>query len=280
MESAFKRIQKKEKEYNEVYEYLERYDCVDNSDVDVFMNKDVKINKTIWILWLQGIENAPALIKKCVESIKKNAPTECDVINLNENNISEYVKFSDSINNKRNQKMISATHFSDILRIELLYIYGGCWIDATVFCSESIPKYMINSKLFFPKWSMLGESVLKNSSWWICAEKNNELIGHTRDYLRMYWDNETELKNYYLLHIIMSRVVDEYSSCQADYRNMPYLCNANPHVLYSRFANEYSPIEWNIIKCNSLIHKLSYKKHFLLGDIDNFYTAFMEGRLK
>ncbi|MBO5623889.1 MAG: hypothetical protein J5959_19920, partial [Butyrivibrio sp.] len=31
-------------------------------------------SKTVWVMWLQGIENAPEIVKKCIESQKKYLP--------------------------------------------------------------------------------------------------------------------------------------------------------------------------------------------------------------
>lgn len=280
MSSIYERIVKKEKEYDDTYRYLDRYKGKVWSEKAGVSNSEVSINKTIWILWLQGIEKAPRLVKRCVESVKKNMPEDYDLVIIDESNIKDYIKLPDFIYEKFIQGKISRTHFSDILRIELLYIYGGCWIDATVFCSDKIPKYMVSGSLFLFKGSMISESIIKNSSWWMMASKGSRIISQTRDYLYHYWQKEELLKNYYLLHIVISKVIEEDSCCRAEYNSIPYICNTNPHVLYSQMEFAYEANKWDIIKENSKIHKLSYKKRFLQGDIYNFYSAFMDGVLE
>ena len=32
------------------------------------------LQKNIWICWFQGIENAPDIVKKCYDSVKRNMP--------------------------------------------------------------------------------------------------------------------------------------------------------------------------------------------------------------
>ena len=46
--------------------------------------------------------------------------------------------------------IITHTHMTDLLRLELLIKYGGMWIDATVLCTakeEEIPCYFFDSDL-------------------------------------------------------------------------------------------------------------------------------------
>ena len=46
--------------------------------------------KHIFILWFQGFENAPFIVKKCLESWKLKNPT-WKIIELDDNNISDYI---------------------------------------------------------------------------------------------------------------------------------------------------------------------------------------------
>ena len=43
----------------------------------------------IWIMWYQGIENAPDIVKCCIESVKENCSGH-EVIVLSEQNLSEF----------------------------------------------------------------------------------------------------------------------------------------------------------------------------------------------
>ena len=47
---------------------------------------------------------------------------------------------------------ISNTHFSDLIRLNLLNQYGGTWIDSTCLQTEKIPDYIKNSNLFLYKF--------------------------------------------------------------------------------------------------------------------------------
>ena len=270
---------KREIEYQTTYKYLNKYR---NQKIDStgWKNESVKTDKTIWTCWLQGIENAPALVKKCCESIVLNKPKEFDLIVITHDNLSDYIQLPDFILYKYNSGIISDTHLSDIIRILLLYEYGGCWIDATVYCSAKIPEYMLEGNMFVFKWSLLDQSTLPISSWWIQALKGEKIIADVRNMLLSYWKRESCLRDYFLLHIIFSKIINEDSFNQATFKNIPYVCNSVPHILSRKMEFEFREEEWNLIKTMSVVHKLSYKRKYLQGDIYNFYMALLDNALR
>lgn len=270
----------REREYQKIYDYLDKYMDYEYLEVENFQrNEEIKDNKTIWICWLQGLDKAPLLVKKCVDSIRKNKPEDFSIILINWDNLYNYIYLPVWIQEKVANGNISLTHFSDIIRAELLYQHGGCWIDATVYSSDKIPRYMIERELFVFKWSSFDKSVLKMSSWWLCAEKGSKLMYDIRRVLYGYWVEEKELLHYFLFHIIFSKLVDSSSFYRNLYFNIPYFNNSNPHVLCGKLPLEYNEEEWAVLKDISKVHKLTYKRKFLKGDIYNYYSALLDGRL-
>lgn len=55
---------------------------------------DEKLRNKIWICWWQGIDNAPGIVKACVNTIKRNAG-EYEVIVITDDNCKDYVQFPD-----------------------------------------------------------------------------------------------------------------------------------------------------------------------------------------
>lgn len=269
-----------ELQYRKVYRYLDKY-CGQYTEEDSseFFNKNVKVNKTIWIAWLQGMECAPKMIRRCYASVKANVPKDFDVVLITSENMAEYIKLPDYIEEKYEKGIISKTHLSDIIRTVLLCAYGGCWLDATVYCSGSIPDYMVNSELFAFRWSLLDQSTLMISSWWLCAQKGQSIMQGVRSMLYYYWKYENKLRNYFLFHIMFSKVVNQNGQNKSAFYRIPYFNNSMPHVLYRQMAMEFDEKKWNIIKQNSPVHKLTYKEKYIQGDIYSFYMALLEGNL-
>lgn len=270
-----------EADFSDIYHYLDAYTNNDIFLVPKFESiSNVKINHTIWILWWQGMENAPTLVKRCYESVLKNKPGDFDIVLLTEKNIEKYISLPEFIWDKYKAGIISTTHLSDIIRVELLCIYGGCWVDATVYCMSKIPTFMLNGNMFlFKLYGVVTNPVLKMSSWWIYAQKNNKILSATRFMLQNYWKNENNIRNYFLLHIMMSKIIDEDSSCKAIFNDIPYFNSGNAHVLWEKMSQPYDRTEYEIIRQISIIQKLSYKKKFLKGDVYNYYNAIVDGRM-
>lgn len=266
--------------FSELYHYLDQYATKDIYNIeDLAGNAKVENSRIIWIMWMQGIENAPEIIKKCYDSILKNKPENYNVILLSDENVRDYVNLPDYIWDKYDKKIISETHLSDIIRLELLAAYGGCWIDATVFCNSAIPEYMLSDMFLFKLSSVLSKPVIQMSSWWLAADKKNRIIHAARHILHEYWKNEMFLRDYYLLHIIMSKIIDEDSSCRSIFQDIPFFNSANAQTLVNKLGQPYSEKQWNILKDISLVQKLTYKKRYIKGDVYNYYMALLEGKL-
>lgn len=263
------------------YKYLKKYEIYKDRNIEVlYKNPNVKCNETIWVCWLQGMENAPLIVKKCYESLVRNIPNQYDIVIITEENLHKYINLPEYISEKKRRGIISKTHFSDIIRTELLFLYGGCWVDATVYFGRKIPSYMLQGEIFFPKWSVMDESLLKGSSWWIYCSKNEKIIKEVRNVLYAYWEKENRLKNYFLFHIILSKIIDMDVQNMVTYNSMIYFNNSTPHVLYGMLELYFNFDYWQVLNSMSPIHKLSYKRNFMQGDIYNYYSALLEGKLQ
>ncbi len=282
--SLLRDIAVRERECRKIYQYLDKYVKKVNSPsfrefCGEIRNTDILPDKTIWICWLQGLWQAPELVQACVKSVYRNRPEDFNVVILTEENLCEYVAFPDYIEEKIKNGIISRTHKSDLIRAELLYQYGGVWIDATVYCGRMFGDYLCQKELFAFQWSLLDPSVLKISSWFIYSKSNHPIFRDTRNLLFAYWKEETHLKNYYLFHIVFSKAVDCRPQNLESFLSMMYVNNSNPHVLYGKLAQEFDEKEWKAISKLSVLHKLSYKKKFIQGDIYNYYMALLDGKL-
>ena len=91
-------------------------------------------SNTVWFCWFQGIENAPLIVRICLDSLKRYLPDK-EIIIVDEGNRQQYVSFPDHIEKRWKKGQIPPTQFSDLLRLELLIKYGGTWIDSTVLCT-------------------------------------------------------------------------------------------------------------------------------------------------
>lgn len=216
-------------------------------------------SNNIWICWFQGIENAPTIVKACYNSLIRNLPNK-RIILLTSNNIDNYVTFPDYILDKWKSGVITNTHMTDLLRLELLTKYGGTWIDATVLCTQNeknIPNYFFDSELFFYQCLKPGRDGHSTymSSWYINAKSHNKILEATKYLCYEYWKENDKLIDYFLLHDFMSIVIDEFPEDS----NLIPRDNATPHELLLRMFDKYNDYTWKAIVNQSPFHKLSYK---------------------
>lgn len=152
------------------------------------------INRTIWILWLQGEDNAPYLVKKCISSWGKQNP-DWDVVILSEINLPDYI-------NIQLPENLEIAHQSDLIRLELLAKFGGVWADATTFCMQPLDDWL--HKYFNSGFFMFSNPKSKRgvSNWFIAAEKSNYIIYELRNKLYRYWSDGLLKKKSRLQHNI------------------------------------------------------------------------------
>ena len=104
--------------------------------------------RKIWFCWLQGMENAPELVKVCHESLCKNIKDR-EIVVLTNENLSQYVHLPEYIERKHKKGIIPDAAFTDMLRLELLCKHGGAWIDSTVLCTgEDGINYLLDADFF------------------------------------------------------------------------------------------------------------------------------------
>jgi len=136
------------------------------------------MNKTIWMLWLQGWDRAPTISDKCVESWKYHNP-DWDIILLDENNYSNYIDLDKTLPGL-NTNNIS---LSNIIRVSLIKEYGGVWADSTLFCNKSLDKWLPEDSFLFSNPS----PTRMICSWFIFGERSSKIITDWYNSTVEYW---------------------------------------------------------------------------------------------
>ena len=282
----------KDKQIN-VVQYIQKYKNILEKDVSV---KTVAgYEDTIWSCWLQGIDNAPPIIKASFNSVLKNNP-KLNFIVITEDNLNDYVVLPDYIQEKYNKDIISKTHLSDYIRLCLLQKYGGTWSDATCYYTGAIPQVILDSEFFqfknntyfsfkeVPSEKMSKPMLLFNpglyfdhtgSSWFLHAKPNNTIINKTKQLLEEYWQKENSLVDYFIFHYFLTFAVNNHKECKNIFNKMPSFNNIYPHILQNVFWDSFDKDLWNEIKRNSFVHKGQWKsinssKH------NDFYNYILE----
>ena len=231
----------------------------------------------VWFSWLQGLEQAPPIVKACYRSLKQHL-TDREIKLIDEKNWREYVDMSDHVIRRWENKQMPPAHFSDFLRLQLLTRYGGTWIDSTVLCTgtEHAKKYL-DADLFVFQYTppeRFPATFDGISSWFITSYSNHELLLILRDMLSAYWKDYEITMDYYLIHYFFSLLAREYPELIA---NMPYGYSVWSITLMQHWHEPFVQKKWD--KLTSLVnfHKLAYKvDEKVKEDKSNFYNWVLE----
>lgn len=228
----------------------------------------------IWVFWYQGIENAPDLVKKCINSIKKNF-TDKKIILITKENFKEYIDMPEYILKKVDKGIISITHFSDIIRLALLVKYGGLWLDATVFCTGNDISAFEEYDMFVYRNGWLDMDNINTANWLIYSKtNNNNILACTLQLLYKYWEENNYAYNYFIFHMFFRMATEKYSE---EWKRTPYLNHINNHLLMNEINNIYDKKRFNTIQKITNFHKLSYKEKINFNDKSNFYNHIFIG---
>lgn len=174
----------------------------------------------VWVCWWQGEDEAPELVKMCLNSIKKNVPPEKAVFRLiTFENWREYVTFTDAVLKKFQEGKIPLAHFADILRAELLYRYGGMWVDATYYVSGKLREEIFEEEVFwtlkFPR--CIWKSAIPQERLFCDLLKvpaGNLFARFLMEAFWYYWETNDSLIDYFLIDYIAALSYDTFPEVQ------------------------------------------------------------------
>lgn len=212
--------------------------------------------KYIFQCWLQGVENAPNIVKNCIDSVSKfKGDREHIIITLE--NLSRWVKLPDFILEKYRQGKIGNAHFADIIRVYLLVEYGGYWIDATMLMTYDFPRVIDEADFFVFHSSGRWDWTLINNCF-IHSVAGHPLIMAWRDMLTEYWKCENRAYEYFVSHLLFRTVLFR-EDLKAEFDKMPFILQDDNHRLLSCLKDELSKEEIEELLSSYFIHKLTYK---------------------
>ncbi|BAL62336.1 capsular polysaccharide synthesis protein [Melissococcus plutonius DAT561] len=150
-------------------------------------------------------------------------------------------------------------------------------MDATLLCTDVPQDYLTNSALFVYRtfYDNHSQNPIVASSWFLSAEKNNDILTATRDMLFSYWEKHNTLMNYYLFHIFFTIATKKYSE---QWEAVPKLSNANPHFLQFELKKQFNQELFDQVRKISPIHKLTYKG-LEQTDKNSFYRRLLKERI-
>jgi hypothetical protein len=248
-------------------------------------DSEIQDDSTIWVCWWDGLNSMPDIVKACYKYLLHNAGSH-PVQFIDKNNYMYFTTIPDYIIEKVNNKIITITHFSDILRAELLYNFGGIWMDATILTLNIIN---LNSLAFYTlkaparksvsislaRFAGLSDGTIQAgnaasaisrwSGFLLAGTKGSPVFDYMRKILYAYWKDHDDQIDYLLHDYTITLGYDKIPLMKALIDSVP--CSNQEKCLLEKDLNsEY--IEEKIIEYSTItFHKLTWKKKF------NKYTS-------
>jgi hypothetical protein len=243
--------------------------------------------KRIFIYWHTDFINSPLVVQKCLDACKyynKNY----EIIELNDNNLHEWINIDELIKNKN----ITITSKSDIIRLTLLKIYGGIWMDSTVLCVSSFDNWLhnyINNGFFVFSFNPVIDKRI--STWFIYADKDNYIINQWYNSMIEYitnstnigleyqpintidkWNNNKYSNHYFWIHYLFNDLYENDYIFRSEYNNCKVYLKNNPQYLQTYGLDK--KIEDNFkgtFKQFAPLYKLTYRFDYSKCNNDSIY---------
>lgn len=236
----------------------------------------------IWMFWWSGETDAPEVVRACIENTRRMAGDH-PVYVLSAQNYMDFVSLKPIVVQRLQEGNISVTHFSDILRMNLLAEYGGLWLDATIFCTRPIDGLQFEQPLFSGKNP--GNDFTNVSGWnWttyaMYGWRGNRLYSLVRDFFNQYLEDHTHFIDYFLMDHAIRLVSSECREVQQELEAIEPN-NTDVYYLHRHFEEAYSEdLVTEYRESETWLYKLTWKKAYALvtekGE-ETLYARWLKG---
>jgi hypothetical protein len=229
--------------------------------------------------WHQGFDNLPSVIKNCYASIDHYLGKDFEIVRIENQTLSNFITLPTHVTLQQENGNMSIAHFSDIVRNKLLLEHGGLWLDSTVLITgkDDILRFTsFDNRLMFSRFvfSNPKEHAVQFESWIMWSRNKGNYVYNIADkVLTEYWRENSEVKNYFLYHIILTTIFQAENRFKDlfNWNDRFYLGNSldlGRYLIGARF--DFKMLEE--IKKKTDIHKLDFKvQNFESGTFGDYF---------
>ncbi|PEH05972.1 hypothetical protein CP355_06420 [Lactobacillus sp. UMNPBX4] len=223
-----------------------------------YINPKVKKNNVIWTMWWQGIDQAPPIVKACIRKLFINNPDK-KIIVITKDNFKQYVHLSSRILTLFENNNISFTHFSDIYRVNLLYLYGGVWVDSTVWTTQRIPNSVFTNDFFTINTGIYTNDPSHGrwTTFFLECKSQNKLMNFVRKSFDIYCNTYDMFMDY----ILFDYFIDLAIKNNIDLHEMINKIPKNNTAVFN-LQNRLNDIDFDYNDETTYLYKLTYKMKF------------------
>lgn len=253
--------------------YLDRYAEFAASLRPFPQTDEPAAEEKLFSIWLQGEDSAPDVVKACWRSVRWNCQQE--LVILDSESLFQWISLPDYVVDKWRCGRMRAAHFADICRLELLYRYGGVWLDATDYVPAPLPEWLWKCDFFV----YMSGTTLKGwysyvQNCFIRARKGDFLVGAWRDMLLEYWKHEDSVVDYFVHQLLFRKLLECNPEAAKRFETMPKIEQDSTHtVWFGRGNDAFDAGVWDSLTSVAMFQKTEYKSSMAQNPPEGSFAA-------
>lgn len=224
---------------------------------------DARVPRIVWTAWLQGVSEAPPLVRACWASVSQALP-DYEMRVVTAGNIGQWVTLPDDIVRKYRRGRIPQAMMADLVRLAVLERYGGVWVDASVLCTG------FGNEQLRLRWAAIEQAPLTIfryfqrgrrqaiglSNWFIAARRHSPVVGAVLKMLLAYWHDFDCAVDYYVCHLFLGEALRAFPR---EREPMPRENSFHSLLLGQAFGRDFDAVAWDDLVTHVSFHKLGYR---------------------
>lgn len=193
--------------------------------------------KVVWILWLQGWDAAPQLVRNVRRSWERLNPG-WTVRALDAANLPAYL-------DQQALQVVDRIGFpagkSDVVRLSLLNAHGGVWADATMLCMRPLDAYIYDGLEPSGFWMYHGQDGRGGCTgpaiWFMASVRGSTIARKWYAGALRYWEDRTHTDDYFWTDHLFADLYRSDPEFAASWDRVPHVCCEDPgsaHALAGR----------------------------------------------
>lgn len=162
------------------------------------------------------------------------------------------------------KREMTITHFSDLLRMNLLKRHGGIWLDSTILLTKDIDSIINTSLPYYSHHHIPNNCNVVKGKWtgfFLACGKGNILPSFILDAFYNYWKNNNRIVTYLFIDYLFALAYKHIPAVSKMVNNIP----VKPMSNLSKCLNqEYDKKAMETFYTKYHFHKLTYKKAFAM----------------
>ena len=245
----------------------------------------VETPETIWQFWDNPTgKTTPEIVKACLESAKKFTGNFDHKI-LNNSTIGNYSDLPGYVFDRLKSGQMGYAHFADLLRLNLLKNHGGIWMDATLYITDFVPKYIVDEDFFVfliakqARYSYSHSSTFM-ANCFIRAKKGSFLCEAWYEMCVEYWKNEAKALDYYQHQLMFKALAERNLTAKQLFENMPHIPEDELSLFIGdNIVKKFDADEWEKIRTTSFLQKTTYRIPYRDDYSDTYFSKLCEGKI-